>query len=189
MGSSSEYRHFLLKAGAAAQGSGRRKTPLRESNESLALGLLSTGLGIAVLFKLAGAATKPAMLSSLSEIFLEILLVLMVGQALGIAGIRLAKRRRRALSPLSTLGTTLNAILLAPLYLVLIALFLIVVLPLGLLIWGLAFIVVTAGKPAKNERKLTRARAQAQVALVAGRRVLPAKDPLSQPESERSAAG
>ena len=128
------------------------------------------------------------MVSAYWGLWLEIILLSMVGQALGIAGLRLAKRRKRVISPLSTLGTALNASLLSPLYLVLFMFLVVILLPLGLLIWGLALIVVASGKPAKNERELTRAQAQAQVALAAGRRVSPESDPIRPTGSKRGKA-
>jgi hypothetical protein len=188
MGSSTEYRQFVLKFGSAIGGDGRRKLPWRESAVTLTLGFLSTAVFGATAFELANAAAKSSISSVYTDKLSEILVVSAIGQALGMAGVLHGRLRRRATSPLSTLGTLLNALLMLPLYLLVFVLGVVVVLPLGLLVWGFTLIVLASGKPPKNERELTRSRAQAQVALAAGRRLTLGDDRLRQTDPKRSEA-
>jgi hypothetical protein len=113
-----EYRQLVLKMRPQSKLQAGRKRHFREYLDTLALGALSTAIGVVLLIALAAAIagrpipgwTERAMIGSSASYFVpskECAIVVIVGQCLGLAGIMLAKYRRGVVSSLCTLGTAL----------------------------------------------------------------------------------
>src|SRR4051812_47093939 len=113
--SDTEYRQFVLRIGRPCRPEGEREVSSRESLDTLMLGVLSTSLGIAVLAELGMVMIGGAMRNLSPDILIT---TTMVGGAMGIAGVVLARRRKRVMSPLSAFGTILCFIPISPILIV-----------------------------------------------------------------------
>jgi hypothetical protein len=113
-----EYRQLVLKIGPQRKIEARRKPRFRECLDTLALGALSTSIGVVLLIALAAAIarrpipgwTEKAMVGSSASYYVpskDCAIAAFVGEWLGLAGILLAKYHRRVASSLSTLGTAM----------------------------------------------------------------------------------
>jgi hypothetical protein len=101
-----EYRHLLLRLGQSSLAREERRLAVRESLDTLVLGVLSTALGLLVLMIMGiGVGGVPA------REYLDHTgawgVAAMLGEFLGLSGIVLAHKRNSAISPLSILGTVL----------------------------------------------------------------------------------
>jgi hypothetical protein len=113
-----EYRKFVLKIGPQRKLQAGTKPRFRESLDTLALGALSTSIGVVLLIALAAAIarrpipgwTERAMIGSSALYYVpskDCAIAALVGECLGLSGILLAKYHRRVGSSLSTLGTAM----------------------------------------------------------------------------------
>jgi hypothetical protein len=121
MPSDREYRRLSLKMGQSSLArEERKKTSFRESLDTLILGSLSTSIGVVVLIALlSGMVGRPVKgwnetpIAARTQYLIptrDCGIAAVVGEILGLAGMLVAKIRRGAISPLSTLGTVISLI-------------------------------------------------------------------------------
>jgi hypothetical protein len=114
MSSRNEYRRIVLEIGQAPEARTAPRPPFRESVDTLVLGSLSVSVGVVLLvallagfvgIRVEGWNRSPVATPARYRVPAQVCgIAAVAGQCLGLAGILLA-RRRRAISPLSTLGT------------------------------------------------------------------------------------
>jgi hypothetical protein len=120
MPSDREYRRLSLKMGQSSLArEERKKTSFRESLDTLILGSLSTAIGVVVLIALlSGMVGRPVEgnetpIAAHTKYLIptkDCGIAAVIGEFLGLAGMLVAKIRRGAISPLSTLGTVISLI-------------------------------------------------------------------------------
>jgi hypothetical protein len=113
-----EYRRFVLRILPQTKLEAGTKPRFRESLDTLALGALSTSIGVVLLIAMAAAIarrpisgwTERVMIGSSASYYVprkDCAIAALVGECHGLGGILLAKYHRRVASSLSTLGTAM----------------------------------------------------------------------------------
>ena len=115
MSSEREYRRLVVKMARSSLAREQRQRSLRESLDTLVLGLLSTSIGVIILIALfSGMVGSPAPDWDRAAVAIHTKYLIptlacaaaaVVGESLGLAGTLLGRIRHGTTSPLSILGT------------------------------------------------------------------------------------